>query len=65
MLHLFLFYYITKDKHKDQYKTIFKHKYICTLAKSATVEGIELPSLSGRVQNLTAELSANALSHKS
>jgi len=37
---------------------------MCTLAKSATAEGIELPSLSGRVseskRNLIAELSASA-----
>jgi len=52
--------FITKDEHKDQHKTIFEHKYICTLAKLATAEGIELPSLSGRVRNLTAELSASA-----
>jgi len=33
--------------------------YLNALAKLATVEGIELPSLSGRVRNLTAELSAS------
>jgi len=44
----------TKDEHKDQHKTIFKHKYLHALAKSATVEGIEL--LSRSVRNLTAEL---------
>jgi len=60
MLHLF-FFFITKNKHKDQHKTIFVHKSICTLAKSATAEEIELPSLSGRVRNLIDELSASAI----
>jgi len=42
------------------HKTIFQHKYLHALAKLATAEGIELPSLSGKVRNLTAELSASA-----
>jgi len=33
---------------------------IYVLAKSATVEGIELRRLSGRVRNLIAEISASA-----
>jgi len=49
------------DERKNQQKTIFEHKYICTLAKSVTAEGIELPILSGRVRNLTAELTASAV----
>jgi len=52
--------FLTKDEHKDQHKTIFEHRYTHALAKSATTEEIELPSLNGRVRNLTAELSANA-----
>jgi len=51
---------LTKDKHEDQHKTIFQHRYLHALAKSATAEGIELRSLSVRVRNLTAKLSANA-----
>jgi len=39
-------------------KTVFEHRYIQALAKSAMAEGIELSSLSNRVRNLTAELSA-------
>jgi len=38
---------------------IFKHRYLHALAKSASAERIELLSLSGRVRNLTAELSAS------
>jgi len=48
-LFFFLFVYLAKNEQEDQHKTIFVLKYICTLAKSATAEGIELPSLSGRV----------------
>jgi len=33
---------------------MFKQKYFHALVKSATAEGIELSSLSGRVRNLTA-----------
>jgi len=41
-------------------KTIFEHRYVHALAKSAAAEGIELLNLSDRVRNLTAELSASA-----
>jgi len=37
------------------------NRYIYAPAKSATAEEIELRSLCGRVQNLTAELSAGVL----
>jgi len=53
--------FLTKNKHKDQHKTFFEHRYIHALAKSATAERIELPSLSGRVRNFTADLSASAV----
>jgi len=36
----------------------FKHRYIHALANSATAEGIQLRSRSGRARNLFAELSA-------
>jgi len=49
-----LLFFKLKNKHKDVLKTIFKHRYLHTLAKSATAEGIELLSLNGRIWNLTA-----------
>jgi len=53
-----LYFFLTKNEHKDQHKTIFEHRYIHALAKSATAEGIELSNLRSRVRNVTAELSA-------
>jgi len=46
---LLQYIFLTKDEHKDQHKTTFKHSNVHVLAKSATAEGIDLPSLSGRV----------------
>jgi len=45
-------------------RQFFKHRYVHALEKLATAEGIELPSLRDRVQNLTAELSASAFLKK-
>jgi len=47
---IFLFFFLTKDEHKNEHKTIFKHRYLHALSKSATAEGIELLSWSGRVR---------------
>jgi len=41
-------FFLTKNEHKDQHKTIFQHRYLHALVKSTTAEGIELISLSGR-----------------
>jgi len=60
-LKLFLFYFLFIFLYKDQHKTIFEQKYIYTLVKSATAEGIVFPILSGRIRNLTAELSSLCL----
>jgi len=46
--------YFTKDNFYYRYYTQY------ALEKLATAEGIEHPNLSGRVQNLTAKLFANA-----
>jgi len=40
-----LFFFESKIEHKDEHKTIFKHRFIHKLAKLATAEGIKLSSL--------------------
>jgi len=42
--------FLTNDEHKDQHKKMFEHRHLHALAKSATADGIEIPSLSGRVR---------------
>jgi len=56
-LFIFLNYGRTERLKQDSLKI----RHLHALAKSATEEGIELPSLSGRVSNLTAELFTSVL----
>jgi len=34
--------FLTKDEHKHEHRTIFKHWYVHAVAKSTMAEGIEL-----------------------
>jgi len=56
--HLFVKRYLASKRQRSDlfgdFIDLFEHRYIHSLAKLATAEGIEFPSLSGRVRNLTA-----------
>jgi len=43
--------FLTKNEHKDQYKTIFEHMHIHAFVKSTMAERTELPRVSGRYPN--------------